>query len=268
MFTEAKTKTEAKSLTEECNDRLREKNEKAAYYYNRFATIVEGMSIFIALGILLGFLLYIDCDAITWVFFVLAFINLGYVIRGSTDSSAVAVNLCIAQIIKGYSLLVLIIQVGFTAYYGALPSTEPNSVDQKLKASHPWFYSNLDVIGLRANLDYHNVDLNDPVAREALNRKAVVRNIAIVSFFLISIYLAFYFERQLKTTNEKENFGEDDYKKMFEYQDANANLAVDNDKHGIEAQNEDQQDDFVKLEDEKHDSSVDDQPSEHDESLD
>lgn len=170
----------------------------------------------------------------------LSFINLAFVIRGSSDSSAVSINLCIAKFIKAYALIVLIIQVGFTSYFGAIPSREPTSADGLLRANSPVFYANLDVIGLRsmtvcAKAADPTIDLNDDNVRLELNRIALVRIVAIVCFFLISIFLANYFEKQLKTSNEKEQFGESDFKKLFEYTDAHQILKLDNAKHGPEA---------------------------------
>lgn len=43
------------------------------------------------------------------------------------------------------------------------------------------------------------------------------RMVAMVIFFLASIYLSNLFAFKMKSAKEDENFGEDDYRKLFEY---------------------------------------------------
>lgn len=99
-----------------------------------------------------------------------------------------------------YALIVLIIQMGFTSYFGSIPSHQPTSVDQWLARTYPRLYNNLDVLGLRSAAVCEvvkQVDMNlvDPEIQKDLKWKAQLRIIAIVAFFLISIYLALYFEK-------------------------------------------------------------------------
>ena len=94
----------------------------------------------------------------------------------------------------------------------------------------------MDVFGLRSasvcdTIAQKDMDLSNPKVQASLNHKAELRIIAIVSFFLISIYLSNFFEKQLKTSEESENFFETDFKKLFEYVDKNNNLSVDEKKH-------------------------------------
>ena len=84
----------------------------------------------------------------------------------------------------------------------------------------------LQIIGLKANvLDYEyikdlkklnpDMDINNERTIEHLALRA--RMIAMVIFFLVSIYLCNLFNEQMQRASEDENFGEDDYRKLFEY---------------------------------------------------
>ena len=90
---------------------------------------MQQLLIFLAMGVMVTLLIQIETDLISWIFFTLNMVQLGFLIRGKSDSASVSACLWIANIIKLYALTVLITQVGFVSFIGATASTEPNSVD-------------------------------------------------------------------------------------------------------------------------------------------
>ena len=54
-------------------------------------------------------------------------------------------------------------------------------------------------------------------ADEMEMRVLALRMITMIIFFLASMYLINHFSFKIKQAQEDQNFGEDDYKKLFEY---------------------------------------------------
>ena len=54
-------------------------------------------------------------------------------------------------------------------------------------------------------------------ADEIEMRVLALRMITMIIFFLASMYLINHFSFKIKQAQEDQNFGEDDYKKLFEY---------------------------------------------------
>lgn len=113
--------------------------------------VINQVMIFLAIGVMLLLMMQVETDLITWVFFVLNMIQLAFLIRGSSDSSEAATCRFVSQVIKIYALVVLMIQILFISFVGAVPTTDPKSVDQWIYKNYPTIYMNLDIIGLRSS---------------------------------------------------------------------------------------------------------------------
>lgn len=83
-------------------------------------------------------------------FFVLNMVNFAFVAKGDNKISTNKNSRKIAEIIKVYSALMLMLNIGFILFVGEKEKPNlPNSLDQQLKNWYPFIYDNLDIIGLR-----------------------------------------------------------------------------------------------------------------------
>jgi len=178
-----KQKKEIIKLTELTSLAMKDKYERAIYYYGRVERIIKSLLIFAILILMIYMQSTIEISIINWVFFVLNTINFAFIIRGTKDVKFVRQSLCITNFIKAYSLLIIAINLLFISFIGETEKVgHPDSLDQKFKRAYPLIYKSLDIIGLRGN------------RLVSSERSLQDRFIAYTIFFLLSIYLTNYFK--------------------------------------------------------------------------
>jgi hypothetical protein len=206
MYT--KEKESEYKLREEAKHIIAEKTGKLGYYANRIRRIAMGLFNYAVIVALVLVQYITEPSIITWLFFALNLTNLAFMVRGSLRASELRRQFIISSIIKIYSLIVIIISVFILAFDYKIESKDPGWV--KVKG---W----LQVLGLKTNeMDglYYSEDLSDEEIEILALR---YRMIAMVIFFLCSIYLCSHFSSKMKQAKEDEDFGENDYKKLFEF---------------------------------------------------
>jgi hypothetical protein len=196
-------------LRQEAKHVVAEKTGKLGYYFNRVKRIFVGIFNYL---VIIGLVLVqgiCQPSIITWMFFSLNLINLSYMIKGSRKSRELKIQFLISSIIKFYSLIVIIVNVFVLAWSYKIDLPENKGIRQ-------W----LQLIGLKANLvEFNELKKLDPTLtnKEIEHMALKARMIAMVIFFLSSIYLCSLFNSKMKEAEDDENFGEADYKKLFEF---------------------------------------------------
>jgi hypothetical protein len=79
------------------------------YYWKRVSFLVSNIFIFILIGGMLVCHCIISTDIISWIFFVLNFTNMAFLVRGENSRVAVNRSYMITNIMKAYSLIVLML---------------------------------------------------------------------------------------------------------------------------------------------------------------
>lgn len=120
---------------------IEEKTGKLGYYFNRFKKIFLGIfNTFVIIALVC--VQYITTPSIiTWLFFALNLFNLALMVKGSIKASEMKKQLIISNIIKFYSLMVIIANVFILAFNYRIDN------DPEYKKLKQW----LQVIGLKAN---------------------------------------------------------------------------------------------------------------------
>lgn len=123
----------------------------------------------------------------------------------------------ISSIIKFYSLIVIIVQVFVLAYNTKLDD------DPAWASAKDW----LQIVGLKANAltlshyDENGVEYTEEeyiAQRDLVETRALRgRMVAMVIFFLSSIYLSNLFSSKMKAASDDESFTEQYYKLLFEF---------------------------------------------------
>lgn len=229
MLNNEDSRLDAMKLMAEADEKVRQSNQKIVYYMNRIGTWVKTFSILAVVVLMLVSHSIIETDLMSWIFFVLNFINMAALIRGDSSKSSVARSLLISNIIKAYALAVLLLTFCFVTIIGPERPNDPKSIDQGFKRWSPWLYARLDVIGLRPGvLKYKDTTkMTEKEKADILARTINWRLFIVVIFFLGSVYLSSHFATQLTAAEEEEAFGENDYKRLFEYVDVDSSLALD-----------------------------------------
>lgn len=197
----------------------RDRYKRAIYYYERVERIAKSLLVATLLVVMIYAAQAIEVNLINWVFFALTNINLFLLIRGSRTESSLNQSVCVTNIIKVYSLVVMVLDLTFICLVGEFEKpSQHNSLDQRFKRAYPGLYSQLDIIGFRsgqgkagdprADLSGQNEESSDVLRR---------RLTAYTQFFLVSIYLAYHFTTQRAVIRADKHFGEAEYKKLFEF---------------------------------------------------
>jgi len=201
-------KKEVAQLTEQCKSNLRDQYAKATYYYGRVENIVKGLFIYVVMITMIAIHALIETNIINWIFFILNAINLAMMIRGNKGIKYLKQSIFIANSIKVYALMVLILDILFISFIGEdEKADQPNSLDQRFKRKFPSVYENLGIIGFRSN----------NLANESSDFALKYRLLAYVIYFLLSIYLVNYFQSSIETAKGEKEFTEEHYKRLFEF---------------------------------------------------
>ena len=129
-------------------------------------------------------------------------------LRASTSYHALCESYRVAQSIKLYSLIVLISNIVFICFVGFNPEGNVQKTNLWLKVYSPWIYDRLDLIGFRSNIKFADI-------REE-NEHLKWTYLTYVVYFLVSIYICDRLDKMRQTSKQEEQFGEEDYKRMFE----------------------------------------------------
>jgi hypothetical protein len=147
-----KQKAEIDNLREKTNANLKDQYAKASYYYNRVETIAKSLLIYTLLIFMIYVQTTIETNLINWVFYVLNSINFAFIVRGVKKIGYLKQSLAVSNMIKIYSLLVMVIDIIFICFIGEFEKpNQPDSLDQKFKRAYPNIYNQLDMIGFRTN---------------------------------------------------------------------------------------------------------------------
>mmetsp|Transcript_21580 Transcript_21580/g.33240 ORF Transcript_21580/g.33240 Transcript_21580/m.33240 type:complete len:435 (-) Transcript_21580:108-1412(-) len=150
----------------------------------------------------------IETNIINWLFFILNAVNLALIIRGNKGIKYLKQSVFIANTIKVYALIILIIDILFISFVGEMPKPDqPNSLDQRFMRKFPKIYKNLGIIGLRSN----------SFLTDAADFALKYRLFAYVVYFLLSIYLVNYFQGLIAVAKGESEFTEEHYKRLFEF---------------------------------------------------
>jgi hypothetical protein len=207
---------EVDKLQEECTKSFKKNYKRLTYYMQRVQNIIKGLIIYALMVFMVFIHKDLETNIINWIFFSLNMINLALIIRGTSTMNDIKQSLKIVNIIKVYSLTVLILIILFISLIGELPKVDiPDSLDQKFARAYPKIYGSLDLIGLRSNEITYGGDIfkNKDIA----DKKLSARFVGYTEFFLISIYLSYHFTSLLRQKEADSNFTEQDYKKLFEW---------------------------------------------------
>jgi len=208
-------KEEIVKLEEFMKNSLKDENEKLIYYYGRVEKIIKSMAIYSILVFMIFIHSSIETNLINWVFFVLNLINFAFIIRGTKELKFLKQSLCITNLIKVWSLMILILDILFICFIGEIEKVnQPESLDQRFKKAYPVLYSSMDIIGFRTSavLTSGGDNIND-----VYQMKLEKRFLAYIAFFLLSLYLSYYFKQQIVNIQADQSMDEQEFKKLFEY---------------------------------------------------
>ena len=163
--------------------------------------------IYVVLILMIYMQIYIETNLINWVFFILNTVSFALLIRANTNVASIELQLKVANFIKFYSLIVMVADILFISFVGYDPDNQ-QAGNLYIKENYPNLHNNMTIIGFRSG----NVDSS--VSKEKILQ---FQFLTYVVYFMLAIYLCSYFEDQRKVSQGDENFGEDDYKRLFEF---------------------------------------------------
>jgi len=111
-------------MTEDCSIMLKKNFAKATYYLNRVQNIVKGILIYALMVFMIGIHIRLETNLFNWVFFSLNMINLALIIRGTNTIKEIKQSLKVINMLKVYSLAVLILDILFIGVIGELPKPD------------------------------------------------------------------------------------------------------------------------------------------------
>ena len=120
---------------------------------------------------------------ISWTFFTLNVMMFGFVIRGDGKRTTQLWALKIANLLNYYSAMMIILDILYLLLIG-----EAGQNERSFKKNLPVLYEHLDIIGFK----------NDAITYKNGNDELKIRFYTYITFQLVSIYVAGYFEEQLK----------------------------------------------------------------------
>lgn len=124
------------------NSVLQESTGKFGYYAARSSKIFFGIFNYIVIISLVAVQSIMEPSIIAWVFFALNLINLSYMLRGNYRTSDLRVQYILANIIKIFSLAVIILTIFVLA--------NSHAIDENIKWSNVKRW--LQILGLKANV--------------------------------------------------------------------------------------------------------------------
>ena len=140
-------------------------------------------------------------------------VNFAFIVRGTSTIKEIKQQLKIINMIKFFSLAILITDVFFISFIGEVPKKAEESIDQKFKKAYPVIYSNFELIGFRSN----ELALGGDVSKDEADIVMQNRFIGYTIFFLITVYLHHHFMEIYYHKKADLAFTEDDYRRLFEF---------------------------------------------------
>jgi len=230
-----KNKKEIILLQEFVASDFKDKYSKFSYYYKRTEKILQGFVVYSVLGINIYIHKYLQVNLINWVFWILNILNFGLMIRGTKTTKYVNQIKATTNSLKFYSLMILVIDIAFSIFIGEREKTFPNSLDQKFKRALPRIYAHLDIIGLRPD---PTKMLNPDGTPISVEKQMETRFMIYITFFMLSMYLSSHFKTIMSVMKADKLFGEDDFKKLFNYQMTKPENDADNYEFKTDADDE------------------------------
>jgi hypothetical protein len=116
-------------LTEIAENSFQEQYKKTSYYMGRVVKISKGLTIYAVLTLMVYMQIYIETNIINWIFFVLNTLSFALMIRANTNVYAINQQLNVAQFIKFYSLIILVVDILFISFVGYDPkNNQPGNI--------------------------------------------------------------------------------------------------------------------------------------------
>lgn len=109
-------------ITEIAENSFEDQYKKTSYYMGRVITISKGIAIYFVLILMIYMQIYIETNIINWVFFVLNTLGFALMIRANTNVYAIEQQLKVANLIKFYSLMILVLDILFISFVGYDPN--------------------------------------------------------------------------------------------------------------------------------------------------
>jgi len=113
-----KDKKTIEELEKKVFDKYEEKNSKKTYYFARVWKIINGITSFCILIVLIVMIFNIQNNLINWIYFCQTIFLVSLKLRASTSVNALGESLMVARNIKYYSLLVFISNIVFISFVG------------------------------------------------------------------------------------------------------------------------------------------------------
>jgi hypothetical protein len=113
-----KDKKTIEELEKKVFDKYEEKNSKKTYYFARVWKIINGITSFCILIVLIVMIFNIQNNLINWIYFCQTIFLVSLKLRASTSSNALGESLMVARNIKYYSLMVFISNIVFISFVG------------------------------------------------------------------------------------------------------------------------------------------------------
>jgi hypothetical protein len=195
-----------------CQDIIRKTYPSQVLFGHRLRNWANRWLLWISLFVMVASLSKAQTNLITWLFFILNISLMSLVARGGRELRTVQRTRHFTNIIKYYSVSIILIDIAFICFIGeaGIPYSH-NSYDQQLKRAAPIFYKYLDFIGLRVITDPYK----KPTPAE-LNHQLQVRFTSYIVYMLFSLYLSGQYEKKYQNALAAKDFTEDDYKRLFE----------------------------------------------------
>jgi hypothetical protein len=113
-----KDKKTIEELEKKVFDKYEEKNSKKTYYFARVWKIINGITSFCILIVLIVMIFNIQNNLINWIYFCQTIFLVSLKLRASTSVNALGESLMVARNIKYYSLMVFISNIVFISFVG------------------------------------------------------------------------------------------------------------------------------------------------------
>jgi hypothetical protein len=198
-----------------CYEGIRDRYSKVMFRIVRFKNFVSTFFIFIVLAVLVYFIGKAQTNLISTAFYFLNIMNIALIIKGDNRKGTNEKIYSLNNFIKLFAAVILLVDIAFIVFIGELEKPDmPNSLDQKLKRTVPLIYDNFDLIGFRV-FEFQDKPLDEEKRREVLK----IKFLSYIAYLMVAIYLSNLYREKAQDNLGEQEFGESDYKNIFEYKD-------------------------------------------------
>jgi hypothetical protein len=141
---------EVEALELQAFENLRNRYPRTMFTLLRLSNYFSQWAIIIVIVTMFYYICHAEPNLANWIFFIANIINFSFVAKGDNKASTNRKSKKCADFITFYAATMLLTNIMFILFIGEQPKfDQPDSLDQKFKASYPKIYENLDIIGLR-----------------------------------------------------------------------------------------------------------------------